>query len=189
VYGRGRRVSCIDDNHVVHAAADDHRPVALIFVYTWDVVRALLALAAALAPFGGAVAIGAREIAIPLWQQLLYATSAASYGAALFVVGVLLPRRAAWVRRAQITLFALSATLATGSLALQMALPPHDLQPEAVVLTLLFVLLYVAGIAAMLGDRVAAYLRGPGRTPGYLIALVAYWCCAQAALTVLHAAG
>ena len=166
---------------------EDRRPLVLVFVYTWDVVRALLALLAAVVSFGGAVMVGTRVVDLPLWQQLLYATSAASYGAALFVIGVLMPRRAAWVRRAQITVFSISATLAVTSQALQVVVDPQGVDAGVLAGTLVFVLLYVAGIAAMLGGNVAAHFRAPGTTPRYLIALVAFWCCVQAGLVVLHA--
>ena len=171
---------------MLQAAEEDRRPITLLYVYSWDVVRALFALLAAVASFGGAVMVGSRQVEIPLWQQLLYATSAASYGAALFVIGVLLPRRAAWVRRAQITVFSLSAGLALVSLLLQVVTDVRALEAAAVILNLVFVALYALGIVAMTLRSAVDYFRGPGATPRYLIVLVGYWCCVQAALTVLH---
>lgn len=196
--GRGAIASDCDNAAVPHpsdspplatappAEEDDQRPVALLFVYTWDVVRALLALVGVIAPFSGNVAGNDHPISIPLWAQILAAVASACYAAALFMVAVLLLRRAAWVRRAQLALYGISMGLALGSLAYEAIVARGSLDAGAVYGVLLFALLYLCGIVAMLGGQVIAYFRGPGTTPRVLYGLVAFWAASSVALVLLR---
>src|SRR5437016_3585782 len=81
------------------APATTQSPPRLVFVYTWDILRAVGAIFGALAAFSGGFDAAGRQVAIPVWMQLVGALSAAAYAAALITVGALLGRRQWWVRR------------------------------------------------------------------------------------------
>jgi len=90
-----------------------HRPGAVLFVYTWDLALAILALFGALASFAGGVATGSgRTATLPLGVQVIAAVSAACFAATLIIIASLLTRKQAWVRLTQIGTLASAIALA-----------------------------------------------------------------------------
>ena len=93
----------------------ERRPTAILLVYTWDIVRAILVFFVALAAFGGATDLSGKTVQLSTPVQILLALSSAALGAVLLLVGMLLTRHAAWVRRAQITVLGESPLVDTTS--------------------------------------------------------------------------
>src|SRR5258708_14724142 len=103
----------------VAAVAEETKPPRLVFVYTWDILRAVGAVVGAFTAFAGGIDVNGRAVALPLWQQITAGVSGGAYAGALIVVAMLLVRRQAWVRTAQLILLVLSAVLIVFSLLVE----------------------------------------------------------------------
>jgi hypothetical protein len=161
------------------------RPVSLILVYTWDIVRAIFALLGALAAFADQVSVGGRVITQSTGAQIVAAVASASLAASLFVIGTLLIRRSAWVRRAQIVILAMDAAIALGSVGVyELSAHAFDLPP--LLITALFSLVDLCAVTAMTSPRVSAWFREPGPVPLYVGGLIAFWAATSVALVLLR---
>jgi hypothetical protein len=169
-------------------AAEERRPTSLLLVYVWDMVLAVLALFGALAAFGGGVEEHGRTVTLSLPVQLLQAFSSGALAASLIVIGSLLTRQQAWVRRAQIVLLAMTAGLGLTSLLADEVTAGEGLQLGPLLGSVLFALLDVAAIVVMTGPRLTAWHRKHGPVPLYLGGLVAFWAATSVALAGLRLA-
>jgi hypothetical protein len=169
------------------SAADEsaRRPTALLLVYTWDIVRAILALLGALAAFADQVSVGGRVITQSTGAQIVAAVASASLAASLFVIGTLLIRRSAWVRRAQIVILAMDAAIVLGSVGVyELGAHAFDLTPLLV--SALFGLVDLCALTAMTSPRISAWFREPGPVPLYVGGLIAFWAATSVALVLLR---
>jgi hypothetical protein len=166
---------------------EERRPGAVLAVYSWDMLRALLALLGALAAFGGQATVGSRTVNVSLGEQILAAVSSASFAALLIILATLLTRRQRWVRIAQMVTLATAIAIGAVSLLLAAVLPGQGLQSSALTAVLVLVV-DAAVIVAMTGHRVVAwYNLAEARMPGYVSATIAFWAASSAVLVVLQA--
>ena len=163
----------------------ERRPTALLLVYTWDLLRAILALFGAVAAFGD-VSIGNRIVHVSTVTQILTALAAASLAGALFVVGTLLPRHAAWVRRAQIVVMLMDIAMIWGSVLVYEIAARNGLDTTPLFGAAIFSLVDVAAVYAMTGPRVKAWFTEPGPVPLYLGGLIAFWAATSVAFVLLR---
>jgi hypothetical protein len=169
------------------AASQRSRPTTLLLVYTWDILLAIGALIEGVfAPFGGAVEVGGRTLETPVAVQILEAISSAMLAAALVVVGTLLTRHSAWVRRAQMVVLGMAAVIGVASFAVVEALA-RSLDVFGLTGTLLLVLVDVLAIFAMTSSRAAAWFDEPGQVPLYVGGLIAFWAASSVAFVTLRA--
>jgi hypothetical protein len=166
---------------------EERRPTAVLFVYTWDLLRAILVFFIALAAFGGGTEISGRTVALSTAVQILLALSSAALGAVLLLLGMLLTRHVAWVRRAQITVLAMTVAIALVSLAVVQI--RSGFQLTQLLATLLVVLIDLLALVAMTGRRIVAWYRDPGPVPFYIGALIAFWAAVSAAYVVITGIG
>ena len=152
----------------------EHRPGAVLFVYTWDLALAILALFGALAPFAGAVQSSTGAKQIPLVAQVIAAVSSASYAATLIIIAALLTRRRAWVRLTQIGTLGTAIFLAAISIAVG-ALVGNGIGPTALLVTLFFVLLDALAIVVMTERRVVSWYDQRASIPVYVWATLVLW--------------
>jgi hypothetical protein len=166
---------------------EDRRPAAILAIYSWDMVLALLALLGALAAFGGQATVGSRTVSVSLAEQILAAVESASFAALLIILATLLTRRQRWVRRAQITTLVTAIVLGAVSLMVAAFLPGQGLQASA--LTAVLVLIVdAAAIVALTGQRVITWYSGAdGRIPRYVSGTVVFWAGSSTVLIVLQA--
>jgi hypothetical protein len=165
------------------AVATDDRPPRLVFVYTWDVVRSVGALVAALAAFAGGIDVNGKAVSLPLWEQVVGGVSSAAYAGALIVVAVLLARREAWVRRAQLVLLTLSAALIVASVipaAHSASLVPLIIGAAA------FLALDFAAIWSLTRSDAHSWYVVPGTTPKYMSACVLLWLAGSVILQIVQ---
>jgi hypothetical protein len=148
----------------------EHRPGAVLFVYTWDLALAILALFGALAPFAGAVQSSTGAKAIPLAAQVIAAVSSASYEATL----IIMTRPRAWVRLTQIGTLGTAIILAAISIAVS-ALVGNGIGLTALLVTLFFVLLDVLAIVVMTERRVVSWYDQRASIPVYVWATLVLW--------------
>ncbi len=169
------------------AAEEERKPAAILAVYSWDMLRALLALLGALAAFGGQATVGSRTVNVSLGEQVLAAVSSASFAGLLIILATLLTRRQRWVRVAQIVTLATAIAIGALSLLLAAVVPGQGLQTSA--LTALLVLVVDAAvILAMTGQRVVGWYNVTGsRVPVYISATIGFWAASSAVLIVLQA--
>lgn len=173
-------------------ATDDgtaRRPTALLLVYTWDVVRGIIALFGAVAAFGSDVSVRGRVVHVSVAAQILLALASASLAAALFVVGTLLTRHRAWVRRAQIVVLLMAAAMALGSVAVDQLTAHAGLDPAPLLGVALFSLVDLCAVVAMTAPRIAAWFKEPGPVPLYVGGLIAFWAATSVAFVALRALG
>jgi len=170
---------------------EERRPTAVLLVYTWDLLRSILVFFVAFAAFGGATDISGRTVELSLPLQILLALSSAALGAVLLLIGILLTRHAAWVRRAQITVLAMMIGIGLLSfLVVQGRDGFHRDQLLGPLLATLFLaLLDLLALFAMTGRRIVAWYREPGPVPMYIGALVAFWAAVSAAYIVIALLG
>jgi hypothetical protein len=166
------------------AGAESRRPIALVLVYTWDMLRAILALFGALAAFGD-VQVGNRVIQVSGGAQVLTALSAASLAGALFVIGTLLPRHSAWVRRAQIVVLLMAIAMVWGSIAIN-DISTHSVDRTPLYVSALFSLVDLVAVVAMTGPRVRSWYTDPGPVPLYVGGLIAFWAATSVAFVLLR---
>jgi hypothetical protein len=152
----------------------EHRPGAVLFVYTLDLVVAILALFETLAPFAGGVQTSTGVKALPLAVQVIFAVSTASYAATLIIVAALLTRRQAWVRTTQIGTLGIAIALAAIS-NLVLAVSGNSGGLPALLGTLIFVLLAAFAILIMTERRVVSWYVESAPIPVYVWATLALW--------------
>jgi uncharacterized membrane protein len=153
----------------------EHRPGAVLFVYTWDLVLAILALFGALASFAGGVATGSGTIArVPLAVQIIGAVSAACFSATLIIIASLLTRKRAWVRQTQIGTLATAIALAAISVVVG-AIVGNGVDAAGLIVTLIFLLVDALAIVIMTERRVVSFYDQPAGVPAYLWATLAIW--------------
>jgi hypothetical protein len=153
----------------------EHRPGAVLFVYTWDLALAILALFGALAPFAGGVATASGGTAsLPLAAQVIAAVSSASYAATLIIIASLLTRKRAWVRLTQIGTLATAIALAAISVVVG-AIVGNGVDVTALIVTLIFVLLDALAIVIMTERRVVTWYDGSASVPFYVWATLVLW--------------
>lgn len=166
---------------------DERRPTTLLLVYTWDILLAIGALIEGVfAPFGGAVQVGERTLTTPVAVQILEAISSAALGGALILVGTLLTRHDAWVRRAQIFVLSMAAAIGTASFAVVAAVA-HSLDVAGLLGTAALVLVDLVAIYAMTAPRVVQWFRDPGVVPIYVGGLITFWAATSVAFVTLRA--
>jgi hypothetical protein len=168
-------------------ADDERRPTAILLVYTWDMVRAILVFFVAFAAFGGGTDVSGKTVQLSTPVQILLALSSAALGAVLLLVGMLLTRHQAWVRRAQITVLGMAVGIGIATFAVVQG--RSGFHVEALFGTLLLALVDLLAIVAMTGRRVAGWYRDPGPVPIYIGGLVAFWAAVSAAYLVIAAVG
>ncbi len=169
------------------ATEEERRPLAILAVYSWDMVLALLALLGALAAFGGQVTVGNRNLTVSLGEQILAAMSSASFAALLIIHATLLTRRQRWVRTAQIATLGAAVVIGGVSLLLAAVLPGQGLQASALTAVLVLVV-DAAAIVAMTGQRVIGWYNvSDRRVPAYVSATVLFWAVSSAVLILLQA--
>lgn len=167
------------------AADEPKRPFALLLVYTWDLILAIFAVFGAVAAFNGDVQVGSRVVHQSTAAQVLTALASASLAAALFVIGTLLPRHAAWVRRAQIVVMLMAIAMIWGSVAVD-DISAHAFESTALYGVAIFSLVDLAAVFAMTGPRVRGWYTEPGPVPLYLGALIAFWAATSVAFVLLR---
>ncbi|HKR99253.1 MAG TPA: hypothetical protein VJU79_07035 [Candidatus Dormibacteraeota bacterium] len=167
---------------------EETRPAAVLAVYTWDMLLAILAVFQALAPFAGAV-VNSRGETVPLSLpvQILLALSSAASAATLIIVASLLTRRRRWVRLMQMVVMGVSIALAAISLLVDVLIGA-DLPLASVLLTLLILLLDLLALVLMTERRLVAWYREPGAPPRYITGTVLFWVLSGCAAIGLLAA-
>ncbi|MFI5284682.1 MAG: hypothetical protein ACHQ4F_00025 [Candidatus Dormibacteria bacterium] len=165
----------------------EHRPGAVLFVYTWDLALAILALFGALASFAGGVATGSGGTAsLPLAVQVIGAVSAACLAAALIIIASLLTRRHAWIRLAQIGTLAAAIALAAISLVVG-AIVGNGVDVPGLIVTLIFLLIDALAIVIMTERRVVTYYDQTASVPVYVWAILVFWIGGQLMIVVYSA--
>lgn len=165
----------------------ERRPGAVLFVYTWDLVLAILALIGTLAPFAGGLATSAGGTAtLPLAAQVIAAVSSASYAATLIIVASLLTRKRAWVRQTQIGTLGMAISLAAVSVVVG-AIVGNGVDAPALIVTLIFVLLDALAIVIMTERRVVSFYNQSASVPVYVWATLALWVGGSAMIIILAA--
>jgi hypothetical protein len=169
-------------------AEEQPRPTVLLFVYSWDLLLAILAVFGALAPFAGAlVTASGGSVNLPLPLQIVLALSSASYAAVLIIVASLLTRRKRWVRAMQMATMGLAIVLALASLLVSWLIGA-DLPPVSLLGILFFVLIDLLAIVLMTERRVADWYTEAGAAPRYATGSLAFWAltgCAVIALLIV----
>ena len=165
----------------------ERRPGAVLFVYTWDLALAILALFGALAPFAGGVATATGGTAsLPLAAQVIAAVSSASYAATLIIVASLLTRKRAWVRQTQIGTLGTAIALAAISVVVG-AVVGNGVDVTGLVVTLIFVLLDALAIVIMTERRVVTWYDQTATVPVYVWATLGLWIGGSVMIIVLAA--
>jgi hypothetical protein len=165
----------------------ERRPRALLFVYTWDLALAILAIFGALAPFAGGVATGTGGTAsLPLAAQVIAAVSSASYAATLIIVASLLTRKRTWVRQTQIGTLGTAIALAAISVVVG-AIVGNGVDATGLIVTLIFVLLDALAIVIMTERRVVSWFDQTATIPVYVWATLALWIGGSIMIIVLAA--
>jgi len=173
---------------MVPAPADtdqERRPTAILLVYTWDMVRAILVYFVAFAAFGGGTDVTGHTVKLSTAVQILLALSSAALGTTFLLTGMLLTRHSAWVRRAQITVLGMAVGI--GLLTFAVVQVRGGFHVEELFGTLLLTFVDLLALFAMTGRRVAAWYRDPGPVPMYIGGLVAFWAAVSAAYLVIAA--
>ena len=163
----------------------ERRPTAILLVYTWDMVRAILVFLVAFSAFAGGLDVTGKTVKLSTAVQILLALASACLGAVLLLLGMLMTRHAAWIRRAQITVMAMAVGIGLATFAVVQARSGFDL--TALLSTLLLALIDLLALVAMTGRRVAAWYSEPGPVPMYIGGLVAFWAAVSAAYLVIAA--
>jgi hypothetical protein len=164
----------------------ERRPGAVLFVYTWDLALAILALFGALAPFAGGVASSSGVKPLPLAAQIIAAVSSASYAATLIIVASLLTRKRTWVRLTQIATLATAIALAAISILVS-AVAGNGIELTPLLVTLFFVLLDALAIVVMTERRVVGWYDQVASIPVYVWATLVLWVGGSAMIIVIDA--
>lgn len=164
----------------------ERRPTAILLVYTWDLVRAILVFLVAFSAFAGGLDVTGKTVKLSTAVQILLALASAALGAVLLLLSIVLTRHAAWIRRAQITVLGMAVGIGVATFAVVQARSGFDAQ--ALVGTAMLALIDLLALYAMTGRRVAAWYHEPGPVPIYIGGLVAFWAAVSAAYLVIAAA-
>jgi len=164
----------------------ERRPGAVLFVYTWDLALAILALFGALAPFAGGVASSSGVKPLPLAAQIIAAVSSASYAATLIIVASLLTRKRTWVRLTQIATLATAIALAAISILVS-TVAGNGIELTPLLVTLFFVLLDALAIVVMTERRVVGWYDQVASIPVYVWATLVLWVGGSAMIIVIDA--
>lgn len=167
-------------------AEEERRPGAVLVVYSWNMLLALLALLGALAAFGGEATVGNRTVSVSVAEQVLAAVSAASFAALLIILATLLTRRHRWVRLAEMATLATAIALGGISLILAVVLG-QGVQTASVLTGAGELVLDAIAIVALTGHRVMAWYTGPGGIPRYITATLGFWALTSLVLVLLQA--
>ena len=162
----------------------ERRPGAVLFVYTWDLALAILALFGALASFAGACrpAPGAprpfrwRPRSSPRCRPRRFA-------ATLIILASLLTRKQAWVRQMQIGTLAAAIALAAISVVVG-AIVGNGVDAPGLIVTLIFLLLDALAIVIMTERRVVSFYDQTAGVPVYVWATLAVWVGGQLMIIV-----
>jgi hypothetical protein len=165
-------------------ADEDRRPPVLILVYTWDLIRAILAVFVALAAFSGREQNG-HEVSVSVAVQIFQALASAALAVALFLIGTLLTRRSSWVRRAQWIVLVMAIALNAVTVTVTMVTDSTSRDLATGLVSAVFVLIDLLVVAVMTSPRMKAWFNEPGTTPTYIGALVAFWAASSGAFFVL----
>jgi hypothetical protein len=152
----------------------EHRPGAVLYVYTWDLILVILAFLVTLAPFAGAVQSSSGVQPLPFSAQVIEAVSSAAFAATLIILASLLTRRHAWVRIVQIGTLVTHITLAILS-EVVLAISGNSAGVPGLLGTLLFVLLDGLAILIMTDRRVVTWYDKPAPIPVYVWAVLVLW--------------
>lgn len=166
---------------------DEQRPTALLLVYTWDLVRAILVFFVAFAVFGGGTDVAGKTVELSTPVQIVVALSYAAFGAVLLLLGMVLTKHSAWIRRAQITVLAMAVGIGLVSFAVVQV--HGGFQVAALLLTLLLALIDLLALYTMTSRRIVAWFREAGPVPPYVGGLIAFWAAVSAASIVASALG
>lgn len=165
---------------------EERRPGAVLYVYTWDLALAILALFVTLAPFAGAVQSSTGAKALPFAAQVIEAVAYAAFAATLIILASLLTRRHAWIRRVQIgTLLTQIALAALSEVVL--AFSGNSAGLPGLLGTLILVLLDVLAIAIMTERRVVGWYDRPASVPAYVWLTLGIWVAGSTVNIVLDA--
>ncbi|HVC05339.1 MAG TPA: hypothetical protein VND88_11760 [Candidatus Acidoferrales bacterium] len=164
----------------------EHRPGAVLYVYTWDLILVILALLVTLAPFAGAVQSSSGAQPLPFYAQVIEAVSSAAFAATLIILAALLTRRYAWVRIVQIGTLVTHITLAIIS-EIVLAISGNSAGVPGLLGTLLFVLLDGLAILIMTDRRVVTWYDQRAAIPVYAWAVLVLWVGGSALNIVLDA--
>jgi hypothetical protein len=164
---------------------EQHRPAAVLFVYSWDLVLAILALFGALAPFAGGLSIGQVSVNLPLGVQVLAAVASAAYAVTLIMVASMLTRRSSWIRSIQIATFCVAIALAAISIIVGYA-AGIGVETPALLVTILFVLVDILAVVVMTERRVVDWYSAPGQAPRYLLGALGIWAAGSTVFVVLE---
>ncbi len=165
----------------------ERRPTAVLFVYTWDLALAILALFGTLAPFAGGVESSTGVKQLPIAAQVVGAVSSASYAATLIIIAALLTRRRAWVRQTQVGTLGAAIALAAISVIVG-ALDGNGIDAVALLVTLFFVVLDALAIIVMTDRRVVSWYDERARIPLYVWATLVLWVAGSTVIIVVGAA-
>jgi hypothetical protein len=164
----------------------ERRPAAVLFVYTWDLALAILALFGTLAPFAGGVESSTGVKQLPIAAQVIAAVSSASYAATLIIIAALLTRRRAWVRQTQVGTLGAAIALAAISVLVG-ALDGNGIDVVALLVTLFFVILDALAIVVMTERRVVGWYDERARIPIYVWSTLVLWVAGSAVIIVVGA--
>lgn len=167
------------------AADEQRRPAAVLLVYTWDMVSAIIAIFEALAPFAGGVAVGPRLVAVPLALQVLGALSSAAYAAVLIIVASLLTRRLRWIPRVQILTLGIAVVLTVVSLVIGWF--GGGVDATAILTATLVMLIDIFAMVVMTERRVNAWYSEQARAPRYVSLTMGFWIASSLALIAVDA--
>jgi hypothetical protein len=164
------------------------RPTVVLFVYSWDLLLAILAVFGALAPFAGGVpSTSGSTHQVPLPVQILAALSSAAYAAVLIMVASLLTRRRRWVRLMQMLVMAVAIPLAAISVLVLWVIGAA-LPLASVLIAILFILVDTLTIVLMTERRVVEWYAEPGTPPRYVSGTLAFWALSGCAVIAFQAA-
>ncbi|HET9052373.1 MAG TPA: hypothetical protein VFO60_11785 [Candidatus Dormibacteraeota bacterium] len=166
------------------AAAEPRRPPVLILVYTWDVLRSILAVFGAIGAFSGRESNG-KDLSVPVSVQIFQALADAALAVALFLVGTLLTRRAGWVRRAQVVILVMAIVLNAVTVTVTMVTDASSRDLTTGLVSALFALVDLVVVVAMTSPRIRGWFDEPGAVPTYMGGLIAFWAAASGAFFVL----
>ncbi len=157
-------------------AEKPERPIGLLYVYTWDLLRALVGIIGAMTAFAGGIIVNGKEVALPLAAQIGSAVANVSYAGALIVVAVVLGRRQAWVRQAQRISLILAVPLTLVSLPAMGISDAPSLASAAFVIAMDVLAIYL-----MTGPAMDAWYTEPGSAPKYVNGAIVIWFALNAA--------
>lgn len=164
---------------------DERRPLSLLFVYSWDLILAIVALVEAVGVFAGNRVVHGQTVGIPVAVQIFSALADAALATVLFLVGTLLTRRQRWVRRAQIVVLLMNMVLIAASVTVAMVTDESARDLATALGAALLVLIDILALVAVTAPRVAAWFEEPGDVPFYIGGLIAFWAASSTVFFIL----